>query len=111
MRRALTVLLLAGLAEGCNAPPAPPIPVEMSARAFAPPELVIHAGDTVEWRNSSDTVHDVASRGGESFDSGAMAAGERYRRRFPTAGRFPYICSLHAEQGMKGVIVVLPKGG
>ena len=50
--------------------------------AFSPMETVIHAGETVEWRNTSTTEHDVAGRGGESFDSGTMSVGERFRWTF-----------------------------
>jgi plastocyanin len=35
-----------------------------------------------------------------------MVKGERFRRRFDQAGSFPYICSLHVNQGMTGVIRV-----
>jgi plastocyanin len=80
----------------------------MSAMAFSPMETVIHAGETVEWRNTSTTEHDVAGRGGESFDSGTMSVGERFRWTFAKPGRYPYICSLHAGLGMTGVVTVLP---
>lgn len=109
MGRALVCSALCLLLAGCGRPEPPaPAVVGISGLAFAPPEITVRAGQAVVWRNGSDVEHDVASRGGEAFDSGAMAAGETFRRVFAKPGRYPYICSIHAGQGMAGVVVVTP---
>jgi plastocyanin len=103
---ALACLALSGCGGG---PDKPAVEIGMGAVDFLPAEVEIRAGQTVEWLNGSGRDHDVASRGEEKFDSGQMAQGERFRRKFDRAGTFPYICSLHANQGMTGVVKVLPR--
>jgi plastocyanin len=34
----------------------------------------------------------------------------RFRVTFKNAGVFPYICTLHDTLGMKGMVIVFPKG-
>ena len=33
----------------------------------------------------------------------------RFRVTFPNPGTFPYICLLHDDLGMKGMVIVFPK--
>jgi plastocyanin len=46
-------------------------------------------------------------RGG-NLNSGLMTPGAKFTVTFNKVGRFPYICALHDEMGMKGVVVVKP---
>lgn len=87
---------------------------------FEPAKLVVQAGDTVEWRNTSLLVHtvtadpDKAARaenvalpaGAEAFDSGNIEPEGRFRHTFETAGHYRYFCIPHEGTGMTGTIEV-----
>jgi plastocyanin len=81
-------------------------PVVVSAMArylFAPKEIEVRAGSTVEWVNADDLVHTVAADDG-TWDSRAVQPGERWRATFTRPGRYPYHCGPHPF--MMGVVVV-----
>jgi plastocyanin len=90
---------------------------------FDPDRVVVHTGDTVEWRNTSKLSHTVtadARRAAESkavvlppgaapFDSGTIAPGDSYRHTFTVPGTCKYICVPHAALGMVGQVIVQPR--
>lgn len=94
--------------------------VEMSGFSFAPAEIEVRAGQTVEWRNVSlfahtvtcdrdkaaDPAHVALPAGAEPFDSGRVPAGEIWRRRFTVPGTYRYVCLPHEERGMLGAVIV-----
>jgi plastocyanin len=101
-----------------------PIIVRMTdGLRFKPARLVVHAGDTVEWMNTSSLVHTVtadarrAAKGDEvvlppgaaPFDSGKIKPGGSYRHTFTVPGTYKYICVPHAELGMTGEVIVQPR--
>ena len=71
---------------------------------FAPATMHVHAGTTVEWRNSGHTDHSVK---GLDFFSRAVPPGARYTHRFDKPGTYRYFCTLHPD-AMTGVVVVDP---
>ena len=90
---------------------------------FKPARLVVHAGDSVEWMNTSSVPHTVtadarrAAKGKEvvlppgaaPFDSGMIPPGGSYRHTFTVPGTYKYICVPHAELGMTGEVIVQPR--
>jgi plastocyanin len=70
--------------------------------AFAPKEVQVKKGETVTWTNTGQTLHNVT---GPGFTSKALNPGETFRHRFASAGRFPYVCTLH-PQLMRAVVIV-----
>jgi plastocyanin len=72
---------------------------------FSPTYMRIEPGDNVLWTQRG-SVHTVTSRAGapESFNSGDLVTGQTFARSFPTAGRYAYHCTIHAE--MRGVVQV-----
>ena len=75
-------------------------------------------------RDADGALHAVIKAPGESFSSGVLAASPqdmvsgspqtplgatRFRVTFLNAGVFPYICTLHDDLGMKGMVIVHPK--
>jgi plastocyanin len=72
---------------------------------FSPTYTRIEPGDSVHWTQRG-SVHTVTSRAGapESFNSGDLVTGQTFTRAFPTAGRYAYHCTIHAE--MRGVVQV-----
>ena len=115
-----------GLTGPAHGPPSPQAAsaVEMGFESFDPPAVTIRAGETVEWRNTSliaHTVTDDPARAGHAsdaglppgaapFDSGRIAAGEVFLRRFDQPGTYRYFCRYHEMDGMTGTVVVLPRG-
>ena len=83
--------------------------------------MTIHAGDSVEWRNTSLFTHTVtdepdkaSSAGDAALPEGAepfraeLPPGQVYRHTFPVAGTYGYFCEPHERFGMTGKIIVLP---
>jgi plastocyanin len=61
---------------------------------YRPSKLDVLPGETVTWTNVSLRTHTVTSDA-DLFDSGEVAAGETFARRFDTVGTFPYHCVIH----------------
>ena len=86
---------------------------------FEPHEVMIHAGDIVEWRNTSrfnHTVTDDPTQGratlppsAESFSSQELRPGASFRHTFTVPGNYTYFCQPHEGIGMVGQIIVLAK--
>ncbi len=88
--------------------------------AFTPATVTIHAGQTVVWKNTSVSIHNVvddASKATDAadvhlpaavkpFDSGYMQPGQTYARTFTVPGIYRYVCTLHESSGMKGTVIV-----
>ena len=79
--------------------------VAIRAIAYAPREVRIRVGQTIEWRNEDPVVHTVTADD-EKWGSGFLAEGATYRQTFTSAGRYPYHCQPHPQ--MKAVVVVEP---
>lgn len=71
--------------------------------AYAAPRIEIEAGTTVEWLNRDPIDHTVTADDG-GWDSGVIAPGARWTRRFDEPGTYPFHCSPHPF--MQGVVVV-----
>jgi plastocyanin len=69
---------------------------------FHPRNLNIHRGDTVKWVWHDNVEHNVTFHG---FHSRTQIQGT-YSVRFRKAGTFNYRCTIHAEEGMRGKIIV-----
>lgn len=71
--------------------------------ALQPVETRIRVGQSVAWVNDDPVVHTVTAED-RSWDSGELAAGASFVRRFDRPGRYRYHCLPHPQ--MRGVIVV-----
>src|SRR3989304_3291921 len=87
------------------------VEVQMTGiRTFSPDPAMINQGDTIQWRNTSSSVH--TSTSGTSctanfiWDSGNVSPGGTYSRPFTSAGNFPYFCIPHCDDGMTGTVIV-----
>ena len=91
------------------APTAPPSPAATETAvaivdfSFDPPQVEVAAGTTVSWTNRGAAPHTVTANDG-TFDSGTVAAGAAFSRRFDAPGRFTYACTFHPD--MVGTVVV-----
>jgi plastocyanin len=67
------------------------------------------SGETVCWTNDGALSHDVTSDAPGAFSSGNLPSDQSFRHTFPSAGNYPYYCSLHGGRGgvgMAGTITV-----
>ena len=71
--------------------------------AYAPNPVTIAVGGTVMWTNNDTTSHTATAADG-TWNSGTLAPGATFSRTFPTAGSFPYMCTIHP--GMVGTVTV-----
>jgi plastocyanin len=110
-----TATLIAETLGAANAPPvAPPravrgpitVDVTMTEYAFAPPSLEIYTGDTVRWTNTGELPHNSTADSGLWQSETLMYPGDTYSFTFRAAGMYTYRCTLHANLGQRGTIVV-----
>ncbi|MEZ5831144.1 MAG: plastocyanin/azurin family copper-binding protein [Dongiaceae bacterium] len=96
--------------------------VDMGFASFDPQVVHIHAGQTVEWRNTAlitHTVNDDKSKaadpgdasvpaGATAFDSGDIPAGQVFSQTFTVPGTYKYFCAHHEDLSMLGTVIVDP---
>ncbi len=68
---------------------------------FVPKTITVHRGDRVVWVNKDLVPHTAT---GQFFDSHSIAANASWSQVVHTAGRYPYICTLHPT--MKAILIV-----
>jgi plastocyanin len=84
--------------------------VETRDNVFAPAEITIKAGDSIEFRNTGLAPHTAEDKDG-SFNSGNLNSGQSATIRFDNEGTFQLICIYHETVGMTGRIAVSGAGG
>ena len=96
--------------------------VDMGFASFDPETVHIHAGQTVEWRNTALITHNVTDdkavvadpadvsipTGAIAFNSGDLPAGQVYSAKFDVPGSYKYTCLRHEGHGMIGTVIVDP---
>ena len=98
--------LVAGalIATGLTAAPLPPATaggptVSVADMQFTPATLKVGLGATVTWSFPDAIAHTTTSTQG-FWDSGAKSGGDTFQLTFPSAGSYPYRCTIHpAMQG------------
>ena len=78
--------------------------------SFAPKEVAITEGTTVEWTDVGGR-HSVQADDG-SFQSDTLTADGKFEHKFEKAGTYRYFCSFHGEMGgkdMAGTVTVKPR--
>ena len=81
-----------------------PLPVSIANFSFTPQSVTIARGCSVKWTQTSTTKHTTTSTTGV-WDSGQLSKDQTFTRQFPSAGTFPYICTIHGAS-MAGTITV-----
>lgn len=79
------------------------ISVRLAGSRFEPAKLTVAPGSTVQWFNDDALPHTVTAADG-SWDSGNLAPGGRFERRYGAVGTYAYRCRYHPS--MTGTIVV-----
>lgn len=75
-----------------------------SSNTFSSSHVTITHGEKVCWQNSSSVLHTVTDSGG-AFDVN-LPVGQIFVHTYPTAGTFPYWCTIHKASGMTGTVTV-----
>lgn len=70
--------------------------------AFQPKRIEIGQGTRVKWKNLGDEAHTVTSNTG-LFDSGNIAPGETFAKKFKQTGVFKFHCEIHPD--MRGKVI------
>ena len=78
-----------------------------NANVFTPATTTIAEGGVVTFSFGS-IEHNVLFQSAGAPANVPVVSSSSVARTFPTAGSFPYVCSLHA--GMSGTVTVLPNG-
>jgi plastocyanin len=81
--------------------------VTLQGDQFHPAEVVVHAGDTVQWvhQDALNVAHTVTAFDG-TWGSDALENGDTFTHTFPLPGIAPYHCVFHPA--MVGIVVVEP---
>jgi plastocyanin len=72
--------------------------------AYAPADLTVAKGTTVEFPNEDSTPHTATSKASGAFDTGTIKPGKSAELTFDEPGTFAYYCQFHPF--MKGTITV-----
>ena len=89
---------------------------------YQPDTITIRAGQTVEWVNTGSVSHSVVDdptkaqkpddvalpTGANTFASGNVMPGAKFRYTFRTPGTYLYFCLSHEIDSMVGEVVVQP---
>lgn len=89
----LLVLALSGLAWPLRAAT---FPVQIRDFYFTPTNINIAVGDTIQWTNTTTSLHDSSSTNAAfPWASGNIAGSGTYSLTFTQAGDFFYVCNRH----------------
>lgn len=94
--------------------------VGMNDLGFVPQTIIVNVGEKITWKNSSSVTHNVIGdpsqalykvdvklpSGVRPFGSGYLQPGQSFSHEFNVPGTYHYVCTLHENLGMKGVIIV-----
>jgi plastocyanin len=98
-----------------------PVVVTMTdGLGFEPARVTVPVGATVLWRNDSSVPHTVTAdparartasnvqlpSGAEPFESESVPPGQTFTRQLTVAGEYRYVCRIHEESGMAGIVTV-----
>ena len=81
--------------------------VRMRSLSFAPATVHVRVGQTIEWINQDNVVHNVTSNDGTTIQSGNFGPGHRFEFTPKQPGSITYYCTIHPTT-MQATIVVLP---
>jgi plastocyanin len=79
-------------------------PYDQKGMRFLPHVMTITVGDTVDFLNNDNLVHNVYSSDGEGYNLGSFKQGEKRTYTFEKQGVYGQLCSIHPE--MQGFIFV-----
>jgi plastocyanin len=108
------IATLALLGCGSDDPSGPEDPpddntVQVRNNNFSPTPISVAVNETVTFQwNSGGVAHNVTFQDGPASPSQGSGS---FPRTFQAAGSFPYVCTIHAAEGMAGVVNVTAATG
>jgi len=78
--------------------------VKIDNFSFAPGEITVAKGTTVEWVNRDDIPHTVVSDDKTTFKSKPLDTDDRFSYNFSKEGTYTYFCSIHPKMTAKVVV-------
>ena len=79
--------------------------VEMKGMDFVPENITIKKGDTVVFKNTTSTLHNVETKD-KKIKSKMLKKDEEYKHKFDEVGKIEYFCKPHKNMGMTGTVEV-----
>jgi plastocyanin len=90
--------------------------VHAGMNMFMPHAIIVEPGTTVRWFNDSSIPHNVVgtylknkTSDRVQVDSGFFERDRSFQYTFDDAGTLEYRCTIHSEEGMKGLLVIAEK--
>jgi plastocyanin len=78
--------------------------VKIDNFSFAPGEITVAKGTTVNWVNRDDIPHTVVSDDKTSFKSKPLDTDDKFSYTFSKEGTYNYFCSIHPKMTAKVVV-------
>ena len=78
--------------------------VKIDNFSFAPGEITIAKGTTVNWVNRDDIPHTVVSDDKTTFKSKPLDTDDNFSYTFTKEGTYTYFCSIHPKMTAKVVV-------
>ena len=72
--------------------------------SFAPGEITVTKGTTVNWVNRDDIPHTVVSDDKTTFKSKPLDTDDKFSYTFSKEGTYTYFCSIHPKMTAKVVV-------
>jgi plastocyanin len=79
--------------------------VEMKGMKFIPENITIKKNDTVVFRNTTNTLHNVETKD-KKIKSKMLKKGEEFKYKFDKVEKIDYYCKPHKNMGMVGTVKV-----
>ena len=78
--------------------------VKIDNFSFAPGEITVTKGTTVNWVNRDDIPHTVVSDDKTTFKSKPLDTDDKFSYTFSKEGTYTYFCSIHPKMTAKVVV-------
>src|SRR4030095_711724 len=78
--------------------------VKIDNFSFAPGEITVAKGTTVNWVNRDDIPHTVVSDDKTTFKSKPLDTDDKFSYTFSKEGTYSYFCSIHPKMTAKVVV-------
>lgn len=98
LRPGAAALLTVSLAVPATQALAATHPITQINRSFKPSEITIAAGDSLQFTNEDEFIHQIYVDSDQiNYDSAEQPPGETITIDFPKAGTFPIRCHIHPK--------------
>src|SRR5262245_498958 len=78
--------------------------VKIDNFSFAPGEITVAKGTTVNWINRDDIPHTVVSDDKTTFKSKPLDTDDKFSYTFSKEGNYTYFCSIHPKMTAKDIV-------